>query len=157
MADRRRDFEHRLQLRRSDRLADVVVHAGGEAQLTVAGHGVRRHGGDPRTGRCRPAGTDPTRRLEPVELGHLDVHEHQVVGLRLERRDRLQPVAGHVRAVAQLLEQAERELLVHRVVLGDQDAQRVTVTEQRCARRGPYVVDGLVRVGEDAMEGVQER
>ena len=77
--------------------------------------------------------------------------------LRLERRDRLQPVAGHVRAVAQLLEQAERELLVHRVVLGEQDAQRVAVAEEGRARRGLRVVDGLVRIGEDAVEGVQER
>ena len=157
MADGWRDFEHRLQLRRTDRLADVVVHAGGEAQLAVTGHRVGRHGGDPRTGRRRPAGTDPTRRLEPVELGHLDVHQHQVVRARLERRDRLQPVAGHVRAIAQLLEQAERELLVHRVVLGKQDAQRVAVAEEGRAQRGLHVVDGLVRIGEDAVESVQER
>ena len=36
---------------------------------------------------------DPARRLEPVELGHLHVHQHEVVRLALDRLDRLDAVA----------------------------------------------------------------
>ena len=68
-----------------------------------------------------PARPDPARRLEAVELGHLDVHEDQVVVAgapgprwpRARRRD--------VGRVAHPFEEAEGELPVHRVVLGDED------------------------------------
>ena len=83
----------------------------------------------------RPARPDPAGRLEAVELGHLDVHQDQVVASPLERGDRLEAVAGDVGRVAHLLEQPERELLVHRVVLGEQDPQRMALAERR--RRGP--------------------
>ena len=57
-------------------------------------------------------------------MRHLDVHEHDVVRTALERLDRLDPVRRDVGAVAEPLEQAERHLLVHRVVFGEQDPQR---------------------------------
>ena len=78
-------------------------------------------------GRCAgsPARADPARRLEAVHLGHLHVHQHHVVGLALHRLDRLDAVRREVGAIAHLLQQAQRELLVHHVVLGQQDAQRV--------------------------------
>ena len=91
----RRDGGHRGQgpgqLLEPDRLREVVVHAGLEAQLALALHRVRRHRDDVRP-RSRPPLVDAPGRLEPVHLRHLDVHEHRVVGLALERLQRLDPV-----------------------------------------------------------------
>ena len=69
----------------------------------------------------------PDRRAgtEPIHLGHLDVHQHEVVRLALHRFDGLDAVRREVRPIAHLLQDAERELLVHDVVLGEQDAQRM--------------------------------
>ena len=57
----RRHRQGGRQLRRPDGLADVVVHARGEARVTVAGHRIRGHGHDQcyrrplRTAGCRAA------------------------------------------------------------------------------------------------------
>ena len=40
----------------------------------------------------RPPLADPARGVETVELRHLHVHQHDVVGLPLERVDRLETV-----------------------------------------------------------------
>ncbi len=106
-----------------DRLRDVVVHPGREARLAILGQRVRRHRDDVRTGLLRPALANLARRVEAVELRHLDVHEDDVVGLPLERLDRFAPVRCDVGAVTELFQQASRHLLVHGVVLGEQDAQ----------------------------------
>ena len=103
--------------------ADVVVHPGREARLALLEHGVCGHGDDagPRLG--RPTLTDPPGCVEPVELGHLHVHQDDVVGLPLERLQRLETVRRHVGAVAEPLENPQRHHLVHGVVLGQQDPQ----------------------------------
>ena len=66
---------------------------------------------------------DPARGLQPVHLGHLHVHQHQVVGQGLERLDGFRAVGHGVRAQAQLLQDAQGHLLVGDVVLGQQDAR----------------------------------
>ena len=98
----------------------------------------------------RPARADAARRLEAVHLGHLHVHQHHVVGLALDRLDRLDAVARQVGAVAHLLQQAQRELLVHDVVLGQQDAQRMArghagVDLRLAAGAGRRLGDAVVR------------
>ena len=65
-----------------------------------------------------------------------------VVGLALDRFDRLDAVRREVGAITHLLQEAQRELLVHDVVLGEQDAQRMAVRELGIERglglrRGP--------------------
>ena len=77
-----------------DGLGEVVVHPGLDAPLAVARHRVRGHRDDRH---ARPAlgglaGADAARRLEPVELGHLAVHEHEVVPRAAERLERLDAV-----------------------------------------------------------------
>ena len=74
---------------------------------------------------------DPPRGFEPVHLRHLHVHQHDVVGLPLDRLDGLDAVRREVGAVAHLLQDAQRELLVDDVVLGQQDAQRMARRHRR--------------------------
>ena len=112
------------KLVRPDRFGHVLVHPGGEAGLAVLTHRIRRHRDDARAGLRRPALADPPRGIETVQLGHLHVHEHDVVGLPVERRQHLEAVRRHVRAVAELLEELECDLLVHGAVLGQEDPQR---------------------------------
>src|SRR5205823_12396269 len=65
------------EVRRPNRLADVVVHAGRQVRLTFPRHGIFSHGHDSQSP-IRPALSDPARGLKAVELGHLDVHQHGV-------------------------------------------------------------------------------
>ena len=113
------------------------------AGLAVAGHGIGGHRDDARRS---PGGQRPVMRATPRgrPSRHLHVHQHHVVGLALDAPDGLDAVAGEVGAVAHLPQQAQRELLVHDVVLGEQDAQRVarqpcrrpSSAGGRCGRRG---------------------
>ena len=142
----RRGLERRRQQLRAHGLGQVVVHARGEAHLAVAAHGVRRHRDDPQ----RPVGplpADPPGRLEAVHLGHLHVHQDDVVRLPLDGVEHLEPVLGDVRRVADALEEPERELHVHGVVLGQEDPQRVLG-----AQEGGSVL--VLRGGRGAGDGV---
>src|SRR5262249_2110234 len=67
----------------ADRLRDVALHAGFEARLAVAVHGVRGHRDDPRPPLQGHLLHDRTRCLEAVHFGHLHVHEHEIVRLSL--------------------------------------------------------------------------
>ena len=106
---------------------------GVEARFPVALHGVGGHGDDPDRQYAAfgwdRAGPDLPGCFEAVHLGHLDVHEDEVVRELLDGLDGLDAVRGDVGAVAHRLEDEERDLLVDRVVLGQQDAQRMAVTE----------------------------
>jgi hypothetical protein len=66
---------------------------------------------------------DPARRLEAVELGHLQIHEYEVVVGACNGRHGLQAVLDDVRGVAVSLEQAQDELLIDGVVLCHEDPQ----------------------------------
>ncbi|NJD19214.1 MAG: hypothetical protein FIA95_08045, partial [Gemmatimonadetes bacterium] len=63
----------------------------------------------------------PPRCLHPVLLGHLHVHEHDVVGNELEGPQDLQAVGDGVGVVPQAPQHVERHGLVHAVVLGEED------------------------------------
>jgi hypothetical protein len=127
-----RALQRRGELLGADRLRHVVVHPGREARLAILREGVRGHGDDPRAGLLRPFRDDPPRRIQAVELGHLHVHQDDVVRLGFECRDRLQPVHRDVSAVAERFEQTQRHLLVHGVVLGEQDPPRRPRTLSVC-------------------------
>ena len=142
----------------ADRLGQVVVHPGRQAHLAVAFHRIGRHRHDPRPGLARPARADPAGRLEPVQLGHLDVHEHDVVDAPLDGGDGLEPVARDVRQVAHPLQQADGELLVHGVVLGEEDPERVAGAEVVIdPDPGRPDLDGGRLAGEDRGERVVQR
>src|SRR5215510_7573560 len=63
-------------------------------------------------------------RLEAIHLRHLDVHEYDVVGGMVQPRERLASIANDFGPVSEPFEQAKRDLLVDRVILGEKDAQR---------------------------------
>ena len=81
------------------------------------------------------ARADRGRRLEPVHLRHLDVHQDDVEPLAIERLQRLPTVLDRNHRMAPLLEQADSHLAVHGIVLGEQHPQRVTATKKRRGRR----------------------
>ncbi len=101
----------------------MPVHARIETSLAV---GLRRVGGERDDGQVAAAGrqlADARRRFESVHLGHLAVHEHEVVGGAADRFDCLPPVDGQLRAVAEPLEHPHDDLLIDFVVFGDEDAR----------------------------------
>ena len=57
--------------------------------------------------------------------------EPEKIGTGFHRVDGPVPVGRHIRGVAHVREQAQGQLLVHRVVLGQQDAQRVAPRQVR--------------------------
>ena len=63
----------------------------------------------------------------------MDVHEDDVVGLSSDRVHRFATVARDVHVVSALQEHGGRHLLVHRVVFGQQDPQRVARLGDRVA------------------------
>ena len=118
-----------------DRLGQVAVHAGFEAGFAVAGHRVGGHRDDARQA-LRPAPAhDRARGLQAVDLGHLDVHQHDVVVLPRDLLDGLCAVGGDIGAVAEVLQQSHDDALVDRVVFGDEHAQRLRRCGRRAARR----------------------
>jgi hypothetical protein len=73
--------------------------------------------------------------LQAIHLRHLHVHQHHVVWLSLDRLDRFEPVARHVRPVAHLPRQPQRQLPVHRIVFRQEDVQRMTRRHRRVGFR----------------------
>src|SRR5215213_100391 len=57
----------------ADRFAEVVVGAGGQAALTVTGHGQRRERNDRQILQLSDA-ADTARGFKPIHARHLDVH-----------------------------------------------------------------------------------
>ena len=62
------------------------------------------------------------RRLVTVHLGHLHIHEDCIEGLSFEHLEGLAAVVGDNDLVAAPFQQADRQFLVHKVILGQQDA-----------------------------------
>ena len=116
-------FEGRGERLRRHRLRDVVVQAGRETPLAVALHGIGRQGDDgDATGCASFLGADRARGLEAIHVGHLAIHEHQIVDGVIESRDGLPAIRDHVDVMSGLLQQAHGDLLIHPIVLGDQNA-----------------------------------
>ena len=79
---------------------------------------------------------DQAGRLEAAHLGHVHVHQHQVEALLLHRLDRFAPVLRHPHRVPALGQDAERQLLVDRVVLRQEDAEPAAVPRAPRASAG---------------------
>ena len=104
---------------------------------TPRGRPPSRWPSSPRSGCVRSGQRSRIRRVasSPSSSGIWTSIRTTSYGARLQRRDRLEPVRHDVRRVAHPLEEPEGELLVHRVVLGEQDPKRVARGQLR--RRSP--------------------
>jgi hypothetical protein len=151
-------------------LGEVVVHAGGEALVAVALHGVGGQG-DHRQVVAALAlpGAQQRGGLVAVHHRHLAVHQDGVEGLRGRQREGFLAVLGDGHREAQLLQHRAGELLVDRVVLGQQHMAveqaagaglavgAAGARPPRCRRQGPAddvaefgLAYGLAHAAQDA-------
>ena len=111
---------------RIDRLRQVAVHAGRQAALAVALHGVRGHRDDARVAAGpmpRARGSRASPRSPPIS-GICTSISTTSKDDRRERRERFEAVVGDVHRVAAPGQQADRDALVDDVVFGQQDRAR---------------------------------
>jgi hypothetical protein len=122
-SDRRGDFVHLHGLR------NVIVHACGNAKFAVTLHGIRRGRDDSGLAVRGKHLADLPRGLVAVHVRHLHIHQHKIIMAALQRDDRRETVRDGVRAVAEPSEETQRDLLVHGVVLRQQDIERDLVAD----------------------------
>ncbi len=118
-----------VQLGRLDGFGQVVVHAVLEASLPVARHGVGGEGDDDDLGVLRlPELASRICRVAsmPSMTGICTSMRIKVVALLPRRLQGLGAVARDVGREAQLLERLDGDLLVHQIVLGQQDPRSPT-------------------------------
>ena len=127
-----------------ERLREVSGHPVGQTALSLAGQRVRRKRDDRQPGAIGQ-GADRLGRRESVHLRHLDVHEHHVVRGGPHGGDCGRAVGHHVDLVAPFAEHRGGDLLVHRVVLRQQDMHAPA-----CFRDGVSGDDPLVRAASRA-------
>jgi|GEM_PF-1319140 hypothetical protein len=87
--------------------------------------------------------SDHLGRAHAVELRHAHVHQHHVIGGAADRLDGFPAITDDVDPVAELSEHQLRDPLIYRVVLSDQDVQRVLGVGRRVA--GTPTADRLDR------------
>ena len=145
---------------RVDRLAEIVVHADVQHPLAIALKGRRGQGDDgevpaPVGGANRGGG------LQAIHHRHVQVHQHQVEGPRLEFVQGFAPMVGHLDAQAHLAQDRQRHLLVGGVVLHQQQFGtphrggahvRADVGQSGCGQG----VQGLARIGQLQRQGEPE-
>ena len=56
-----------------------------------------------------------------IHLGHLAIHEHDIVPNAAQCFDRLQAIGNYIRAIAQLKQLMGRNFLVYQIILSDQN------------------------------------
>jgi hypothetical protein len=86
------------------------------------------------------------RRFEAVHLGHLAIHEHHVRALALDLSQCLPPIAGEEHRAPEVFQHRHGDLLVHRVVLDDQDASHERAVSGVVAAGGDRVDHGAGNV-----------
>ena len=114
-----------------DGLGQIVGHACFQAALAVADHGGCGQGDDPNVAVVVTgfAVTDAGGGIEAVHFWHLAVHENQIIAVVAQGFHAGEAIADDLRSIAEATQQAGDELLVHGIVLGDEDAQRVLLAE----------------------------
>ena len=122
------------------RLGEIIVHAGLQAAIPVALHGVGGHGDDRRPGPAVGLAV-PNRpgRLEAIHDRHLNIHQHDVERFAIHRRKRLLPVTNNGHMVSQFLQHSDGHPLVDRIVLRQQHPQP-SEWRRNGRRRMPHAV-----------------
>jgi hypothetical protein len=111
-----------LKLLRNDRLADVLVHAGGEAGFAIFVEGIGGHG-ESRGGLVQGILTDGSGGLHTVQHRHLHIHENQRVAVQAGKCERLLAVLGQIDNEADIFQQKTLYILHDRLVFGDHHAR----------------------------------
>ena len=122
----------------------MVVHADNGTLLLFMRHGVRRHGDNRQPLEAGPPAQHPGGG-QAVHDRHLDVHQHQVKGVRAALRqnfERLLTVDCHPRSNADHLEQGLDNLAVKYLIFDNED-RRIVIKHRRLAtvrlRRGNII------------------
>ena len=118
-------LEHGEQLVRFERLREIACHPTRETVLPLA--------------RQRVGGQGDDRQVLPVRQaadrrGRLDIHQYHVVGATPHRGDGFAAVVHGIHGVPALEEHGHRHLLVHEVVLREEDLQRAARLGDRMPR-----------------------
>ena len=114
---------------RIDRLGDKIVHARVLAGAPVVVEGIRGHR---QNGGAAPFGqhADGSRGLQAVHVGHLHVHQDQVVRAGLRLGQRLDAIHRQVYGQANAVQKIERHLAIDRIVLRQQQPGALVVPPQ---------------------------
>ena len=115
------------ELGEADRLGEVIVGAGGEGAGALVFAGVGGEGDDPEVAffGTGVAGADLGDRGEAIELGHVEVHEHEVGCVAREPVEGDAAVFGGGPAAAEVGDDFLDEALVDGVVFDDEDVEVV--------------------------------
>ena len=150
--DRRPALQRGGELLRIDRLGDIVVHSRRQAPGARVGHHIRRQRDDRDPRAVLFLFPDQAARRVAVHLGHLAIHQDRRVGRARGRLDRLLAVRHDIRRIAEAGENAEGDLLIDDIVLGDQDPHGMALLQQFGV---PLGGDRGIDLDEFAFEGAQ--
>jgi hypothetical protein len=109
------------QLGPVDRFGQMVIHALLETRVPRTFHGVRRQCHDGHMASAALMAPNFCCRRIAIELGHLTVHQNEIVASRLPGVDRRTAVGHDVDSIAHLFEQMHRHFLVHHVIFRQQN------------------------------------
>jgi hypothetical protein len=119
---RRAPKENRNETLDGDGLPQTILHAGVSAEFAILDRIVGREGNDPGPSAGRSAPGHPTRCLQSVHLGHMDVHEHDVVIVPADGREDFETIPGDIDIKPEPLQQDLIREPDRLVVLGKQDS-----------------------------------
>lgn len=108
-----------------DGFCQVVVHPGFDGFVPCLIEGVGREADDAGgTGVFRALKvSDPTRDLESIEAGHLDIHEHEIERVPAKFRESVRSVGCDGCVTGSLLQEDFQQLAVRFVVFSNQDIE----------------------------------
>ena len=124
------------QFARLERLGDVVVGAGFQADHAVDRIGRRRHHDD---ADAAAALAQPARQREAVLAGQPDIQQHQCRKLALNQLAQRRAAVGAAHAEALPAEVVDEELALRRLVLDHHDMRPVVHSQAPCARVTGYL------------------
>ena len=126
-----------LQIALANGFGQVTVEAGRQTALAVALHGVGRQGEDRYVPfASRFAQPDRLNRFEAVHLRHLHVHENDVELTGVECIERLAAVGCDDHGMSDPLQHVDSHLLVHVMILGQQNPQAIFGSDRPRADQG---------------------
>ena len=130
----------RLEMLQAERLCQMRLHAGGQTSRDVIGIGVGGEGDDRQHRRIEAKRADLAGRLQPVHLGHLDVHEDERVRLvgsggPRDHGQRARAIDRKFGFATEFFEHGGDQQLIHIVIFRDENAE-VGLAQRRGHPRG---------------------